>query len=1190
MIVKRLPEVKTLYEILPKGTEGGKEFARVVDLLLFHEARRAGKKITIFSDVAGDYHGLDSFEGDIFRIDGTTGYQYKFYPSPLSLKHRKDIEKCLKQAAKSQKIIKIRKWILVTPQDLTESSTRKDWGDVTWFEGLRDKLDLKFELEHLGHKKILYLFLETPALCLFYYPELISDGATRKKTIQDIRRRYNDNLKTLYSKIEFVGMSVYKQEATKGVPMEHIYIPLTAVPEAADETNENVPRIDTLTFLKSGAHNVVLGDPGSGKSTLLRFLALAGFSKSLQQRYKAEPDDRLPILITLRRYADELKSQKNKSLIDYIQESIQGDFSLKSADLDFFEYYLESGRTILLFDGLDELPNSQFKKDVRDRIRALITTYPGNTTVVTSRIVGYDNPFRFDEKEFVHQRLTRLQLPEIEQFVKDWYRVRIENKQERDTNANDLIRILRDEADIAIRELSQNPLLLTIVVLVHRIDAVLPDERIVLYRKCIETLLNSWHTWKFRDTEVRNRGKIERRNRRRMEAIAYWMHCLSGGTESNQRAVVPYTDLKNFLTEYIDKTEKIRDRDNDPEDLADEFLEFVKKRAGLLIEIGDNQYSFVHLTFQEYLTASHIITSSEREGVSRIWETIKDHYINTRWHEVIRLLIADLKSDNSQEFLIKNILSERVNGQHMARSRLLGGLLLDGIDPAEFRKEEIFGCLLNSASMATNIERLRPITSMLNTCLTKDVENEKLMDLAFKTLWETTDTNKQKMALKLIAYAMNWPETKIVELTGDSLFKEEQETDLFRLFLSETSDSEKFQSLTQSSEFFWVTKNVFSLKSPYWNFVATTGQAITFSIGANITAKRSFEEQMVVLSVGISSGPFIYFTLNGLQIALEVSPFILRWARVLDQDLARDQDRTRALALARARTLDQVLDQDWVLDLARDQALDQVLDRVLALARARDRALALARARDLDRTRVLALARDLDRTRALARDRVLDLARDRVLALDWDLDLAMAQDRTRALALARARTRVSKRDFWQAVLVTPSLYSPILDFLCDTFVMLPRAQWWEALRVAFLPKIPQRITLFDETMWKQVEKSFETGDAGETEIYSAAWQLLFDSWLYIWGYYKSSDESIFGRLAELTRQMDAPPLRIAHCIRDLAYGDKSRTNDLVAMVKSDDPQYREIFEACLWRLTPKEEIKRDKKGKNIRKKKSKQEN
>ena len=55
--IKRMPQVNTLYEIVPKGAEGGKAFARIVDLLLFHEVRKAGKKITLFSDSAGDYHG-----------------------------------------------------------------------------------------------------------------------------------------------------------------------------------------------------------------------------------------------------------------------------------------------------------------------------------------------------------------------------------------------------------------------------------------------------------------------------------------------------------------------------------------------------------------------------------------------------------------------------------------------------------------------------------------------------------------------------------------------------------------------------------------------------------------------------------------------------------------------------------------------------------------------------------------------------------------------------------------------------------------------------------------------------------------------------------------------------------------------------------------------------------------------------
>src|SRR5690348_12133419 len=117
-------------------------------------------------------------------------------------------------------------------------------------------------------------------------------------------------------------MSVYKQEATRGVPMEHIYIPLQVIPEAQNEQDTNVTYTDPLSFLSPSTRRIILGDPGSGKSTLLRFLALAGISEPLQRRYGARPDKRLPIFVTLRRYADELKSRRNLSLIDYILESI----------------------------------------------------------------------------------------------------------------------------------------------------------------------------------------------------------------------------------------------------------------------------------------------------------------------------------------------------------------------------------------------------------------------------------------------------------------------------------------------------------------------------------------------------------------------------------------------------------------------------------------------------------------------------------------------------------------------------------------------------------------------------------------------------------------------------------------------------------------------------------------------------
>jgi hypothetical protein len=222
----RLPETRRLTDILPAGREGGLEFARIVDLLLFHEARREARTLNLFSDRAGDYGGMDSFADSGLRVISRVGYQYKFYPSPISNEHRSEIKAAIIKAQEAQQGKKQRrrlaKLVVVTPDDLTESGRREGGGDVTWFDGLSTELGCKFVLEHWGHRKLQALFLDTPALCLFYYPELVPEGATRRRSIDETRQRYDRNMQHLYGRIEFVGMSVYKPEATRGADGAHL--------------------------------------------------------------------------------------------------------------------------------------------------------------------------------------------------------------------------------------------------------------------------------------------------------------------------------------------------------------------------------------------------------------------------------------------------------------------------------------------------------------------------------------------------------------------------------------------------------------------------------------------------------------------------------------------------------------------------------------------------------------------------------------------------------------------------------------------------------------------------------------------------------------------------------------------------------------------------------------------------------
>lgn len=215
----RLPNVPSLTRILPRGAEGGIEFARIVDLLILHQYRRENGRFNMFDDSAGDFFGMDSFGETYFRKVERTGYQYKFIGCPINPKHRTDIERSILRATSSENKSQIQKYVLVLPEDLTESQSRSS-GDVSWFENLKTKLNTSIELEAWGHKRLVSLLLEAEPLCIRYYPELLVRGRERKRGLDGIAKSYFASLGRALGRIEFVGMSVYKEEATKGIPIE----------------------------------------------------------------------------------------------------------------------------------------------------------------------------------------------------------------------------------------------------------------------------------------------------------------------------------------------------------------------------------------------------------------------------------------------------------------------------------------------------------------------------------------------------------------------------------------------------------------------------------------------------------------------------------------------------------------------------------------------------------------------------------------------------------------------------------------------------------------------------------------------------------------------------------------------------------------------------------------------------------
>jgi predicted NACHT family NTPase len=342
---------------------------------------------------------------------------------------------------------------------------------------------------------------------------------------------------------------------------------------------------------------VLLGAPGSGKTTLMSYFAVVLAQNQPEQVGLDASVDWLPILIKIR----ELVKQPDLNLLKYARYMVQEDLGMHSLPPDFFEYWLKEGRAVILLDGLDEVADEAKRYKVVERIESFLGAYSRNPAIITSRPAGYKPDF-FRADEFPHYEVLPFDDDQIQQFIDHWYDSRFATKAEAGRRKESLRKALAEND--RIKSLARNPLLLTIIALIHRYQAVLPKERHKLYDKAVDTLLTSWDANK----ELSNHEILQYLAlddlRRLMERLAYWIHA-QGGT------LIDRDELIDRLSQYIKDMKKVERYCATAE--AERFLDqIIRDRAGLLSKQGRDRYAFVHKTFQEYLTTQDIIGSAKQ--------------------------------------------------------------------------------------------------------------------------------------------------------------------------------------------------------------------------------------------------------------------------------------------------------------------------------------------------------------------------------------------------------------------------------------------------------------------------------------------------------------------------------------------------------------------------------------------------
>ena len=482
---------------------------------------------------------------------------------------------------------------------------------------------------------------------------------------------------------------------------------------------------------------VLLGAPGSGKTTLLSYFAVILAQNQVEKLGLNPKVDYLPIIIRMR----DLSRLGEISILDYAKQFAENSMSVKNLPEGFFEYWLEDGRALILLDGLDEVAEESKRYKVVQRIENFLGQFQHNIAIITSRPAGYKRDF-FRTEEFPHYELLAFDDEKVEAFVNRWYDSRFQDKAEAERRKESLRKALNNNQRIKL--LARNPLLLTIIALIHRYQAVLPKERHKLYDKAVETLITSWDANKELTTHEKLKYLELDDLRRLMEILAYWIHTQGNTGDKEGGTLIDCDELLDKLKQEIKLLKGIELYKAEEE--AKRFIDLIKERTGLLNEQGHNCYAFVHKTFQEYLCAEQINYQADNEGdFEIILDHICEHLHDQHWREVLLLLVSQQKPKKAAKairkilnhaskyeqwlhrdlFFAADCLAEDVKGLSIADEKL-GEDILRGLVNLEASEEgkigrkirtqlsEIFCCFNETAFEKQALELLKTEANQIN--------------------------------------------------------------------------------------------------------------------------------------------------------------------------------------------------------------------------------------------------------------------------------------------------------------------------------------------------------------------------------------------------------------------------------------------------------------------------------------------
>ncbi len=426
-----------------------------------------------------------------------------------------------------------------------------------------------------------------------------------------------------------------------------------ALPEDAGEPPQEVGAASTtiehiLDRISAGSKRLLINGPaGAGKSTLLRWCTIQAAQQvlsgatappspltppalpQLPDPYTADwPSSppgawrqKIPLLIRLRDCpTGQLPAARE--LPTFLAKH------LPTAPPDWMTDLLDSGQALVLFDGVDEIHRDR-RPQLAEEIGELIRTYPNCLYVVTTR-PGAVAAGWLERQGFAEARVEPMSRRDRDEFIDKWYRSATQELKSRPRPGEDLpgtaTRLKTELAEqLELGKLATNPLLCAMICALYRDrQEKLPETpaelsealcHMLLHRRERETpgLIGSHFSSTWRALSYPQKKEL-------LAELAWLM--VSHGDSAMEITVATSLVASNL--------------DSIPGRVpgeAEEVVQALVERSGLLRPASDGRIDFLHNTLKEYLAAGRVVADGD-------WNSLAAHADDPAWQPVILFALA----------------------------------------------------------------------------------------------------------------------------------------------------------------------------------------------------------------------------------------------------------------------------------------------------------------------------------------------------------------------------------------------------------------------------------------------------------------------------------------------------------------------------------------------------------------------